>query len=120
MLPDEDSPNFGEGHADEKWVEAGECWISEPSLWSADWTHVGVLSAAMDSTLLSMDVRQFCETARLYPSAEVMLSEYAIGFMAWLNDLEPEDRSDIITPQLNEVFEHFIPHTPGLRTATLP
>merc|ERR1711977_274152 len=45
----------------EEWVDKGEDWIAEPVLWTAEWVHLGVLTAVTECELLLIDASSFGE-----------------------------------------------------------
>jgi hypothetical protein len=82
------------GEVHRETVDQKEDWISEPVLWTS-WTHRGLLAALEDGDDLAIDGKKFCEQVSLNPQAHVFAARYAKNFMAWLNQQDFDQLSDI-------------------------
>ncbi|CAK0899575.1 unnamed protein product [Prorocentrum cordatum] len=93
-------------------VEKAEDWIAEPALWTRRWVHCGLLKATEDSDNLTIDCNKFAEQVKLNPQAHEFVSSYALNFLEWLNNQDPDDLSDISQGEdVSRLFAGFIPHT---------
>eukprot|EP00931_Biecheleriopsis_adriatica_P085854 TRINITY_DN60639_c0_g1_i1.p1 TRINITY_DN60639_c0_g1~~TRINITY_DN60639_c0_g1_i1.p1 ORF type:complete len:758 (+),score=138.69 TRINITY_DN60639_c0_g1_i1:85-2358(+) len=78
------------------WADADQCWLSEPVLWTSAFWHMGVLTAASETTLMQVEEKDFCKTAAQYPQAEALMRLYAQQYVCWLNVLPWEEKSDLM------------------------
>merc|ERR1719382_1544790 len=93
-------------------VEKAEDWIAEPALWTRRWVHCGLLKAIEDSDNLTIDAKKFAEQVKLNPQAYEFVSNYALSFLEWLNNEDPNDLSDISQGEdVSHLLAGFIPHT---------
>jgi len=89
------------GSSMQEWVDPGEDWITEPALWTAEWQHLGTLTASRESTVMSIDATNFGTVATANPAAAAFLSAYAAAFMDWIKELGDADLSDILQGELD-------------------
>jgi len=96
-------------------VTEDEDWISEQSLWTEDWVHLGTATASEHSDLLQVLAEKLCEVVKLNPFSMQQVSLYAKKFMEWLNEQAMEDDehlSDIIQgDKVSDQIRDFIPFT---------
>lgn len=102
--------SFGDLH--KELVEKAEDWIAEPALWTRRWVHCGLLKAIEDSDNLTIDSSKFAEQVRLNPQAHELVSSYALNFLEWLNNEDPNDLSDISQGEdVTSLFSGFLPRS---------
>jgi hypothetical protein len=98
-------------------VEKAEDWIAEPALWTRRWVHCGLLKAIEDSDNLTIDAKKFAEQVKLNPQAHEFVSSYALNFLEWLNNEDPNDLSDISQGEdVTQLFAGFIPRAVSFRS----
>lgn len=91
-----------------EFVDAGEDWIAEPTLWSTRWVHVGELKAATEAELQTVDPIKFAGILCHVHHVAVLFGIYGRKFMEWT--VKEGDLSDVIQGDLvSDVIESFIP-----------
>mmetsp|Transcript_95991 Transcript_95991/g.311362 ORF Transcript_95991/g.311362 Transcript_95991/m.311362 type:complete len:874 (+) Transcript_95991:111-2732(+) len=99
-----------------EWVDSSEDWIAEPVLWTPTWKHMGHPISYLKSELLLVDAGRFAEVLGLNPQAMELTSVYARNFMAWLNEQDRQELSDITQgDQVGALIASFLAPRPSPR-----
>lgn len=97
------------GKVRQEWVDKGEDWIAEPSMWSSAWFHLGDCQAVLESRLMLVDPMQFAEVVKRNPSAWLLVTNYCRKFLEWLNAESLDDLSDISQGEnIEELIQSFM------------
>mmetsp|Transcript_47295 Transcript_47295/g.84912 ORF Transcript_47295/g.84912 Transcript_47295/m.84912 type:complete len:198 (-) Transcript_47295:76-669(-) len=100
-------------HGEQKeYVDKGEDWLAEPSLWTADWYHVGEAKAHTDCEVLMVDPKAFEEILSVVRPVAGIVSQYCRQFMVWLVTLEQREGmlTDVIQgDQVSSTIISFLP-----------
>jgi len=93
-----------------EWVDKGEDWISEPALWTEQWSHCGRLTAVAHADNVTIDAGSFGDQVKKNPKAHVWVSGYATNFLKWLNSQKIDDLSDISQGEdVGDLIKSFFP-----------
>eukprot|EP00928_Gymnodinium_smaydae_P017849 TRINITY_DN16813_c0_g1_i1.p1 TRINITY_DN16813_c0_g1~~TRINITY_DN16813_c0_g1_i1.p1 ORF type:complete len:787 (-),score=139.73 TRINITY_DN16813_c0_g1_i1:17-2377(-) len=85
-------------------IEKGD-WLSEPVLWTY-WVHLGTAVATRECELISMGVDAFINESTQDPELVARISEYAQAFVAWLNQQNFANVTDIFNDNiLRQIFK---------------
>lgn len=91
-----------------------QTWISEPVMWVREWTCVGDLAAKEVSAILCMDVAKADASLRMHLNQLFHIRAYARCFVAWLNALDSQERSDVMLGEETlSCFRSFLPQKSG-------
>jgi hypothetical protein len=101
---------FGQESAN-PWVDRGEDWIAEPVIWTATWMYLGELTASTESVdLAAIEPTAVFKVVDKVKHVTAVVSQYAVNYLVWLNELLPEELSDIAQGEdMDCVFTDFIP-----------
>jgi hypothetical protein len=93
------------------WVDRGEDWIAEPVLWTPTWMYLGELIASTESVdLAAIEPTAVFKVVDKVKHVAGVVSQYAVNYVAWLNQLIPEELSDIAQGEdMDGIFTTFIP-----------
>lgn len=93
------------GRVNSEWVEGNEDWIAEPVLWLNTWVHRGTPVATTDAEIACIAPKKFAEMVCLNPSGYDLVTNYARGWLTWLNTQDQLTMSDIY--QGERLFKDF-------------
>lgn len=87
-----------------------QTWIAEPVMWVRQWTCLGDLAAKEVSALLCIDAAKADASLRMHLNQLFHIRAYARCYVAWLNALDSEDRSDVMLGEdILACFQSFLP-----------
>jgi len=120
----------GEADINER-VDADEDWITEPALWTPEWTTLGELVAISVTELLLVSSKDFADAIKRTPQVFDLVSTYAGNFIKWVNTKDSRDLSDIcqgdqISTEIEEMLWESETMSPGpekresSKSSTLP
>jgi len=95
-----------------EFVDKGEDWLAEPSLWTENWYHVGEAKAYTDCEVLLIDPQAFENILNVVRPVASIVAQYCRLFMVWLESLEEQEGmlTDVIQgDQVSDTIRSFLP-----------
>lgn len=86
---------FADGSQNNEFVDTDEDWITEPAMWTPEWSTLGELVAVTVSEVLEVSAQGFADAIRRTPHVYHRVCIYAMNFMCWINQKDDREQSDI-------------------------